>query len=104
MYEIETKKKKLNLLFRQCIIMLDHLIDSARQRGIDSPFAKTMKENFIKRYEEKDKDNTKLLSRNISGYRMALKDLNEMVRISLKKEEQAELKQRILDELGPDID
>lgn len=102
MDEIEIKKRKLKLLVQQCIIMLDHLIDSARKRGIDSPFAKTMKENLIKRYEEKDKDNTKLLSRNISGYRMALKDLNEMARGSLSKDEQAELKQRIRDELGSD--
>lgn len=100
---MEAQKRKLRLIFRECMIISDYFIESNKRRGKDSSFDEMMKENLLKGYTV-DKENTKLLSRNISGYRMALKDLYEMVRISLKKEEQAELKRRIRDELGPDIE
>ena len=102
MDEIETKKRKLQLLYRQCIIILDYTIEYYRRCSKDDPFGVMMKENLMKRYEEIDKNDTKLLTKKISGYRMALKDLQDDVRDYLKKEELAELKQRILDELGPD--
>jgi tRNA A37 methylthiotransferase MiaB len=103
MEEIEIKKRKMERLYRQCIIILEYTIEYYRRRGKDDPYGEIMKEGLKKRYEE-DKDNIKLLSRNVSGYRMALKDLHEDIRDYLKKEELAELKQRIVDELGPDID
>jgi hypothetical protein len=82
MNEMEIKRKKLESLFRQNVIILDYFIERHRRRGKDSSFSEDMKANLIKRYEEKDREDTKLLSRHISGYRMGLNDLKEMAGIS----------------------